>query len=142
MPITNNYHQVIVYGSLREGCHNRKHIPKAISLGKIDLPYFKMFQKHFNRRLSDKFPFIIYSKNKTDKIKGEMLLLTSDELRIVQTLENQYLTIPIMIEGYEKPFLIWTQDDQYLNQSLGIGGAMVKIPFGNWLKHAKLNGYL
>lgn len=135
----NNYHQVIVYGTLREGCYNRKaHIPKAVSLGTILLPGYKLYRKIRNKRIADLFPFAIKTGFKSHKIRVELLLLTTDELRKVQKLENQYITIPVMIEGYQNPFLMWIQDEKYL-KSLGDMACHIQ---GNWIPYSRRNGIM
>ena len=135
-----NYHRILVYGTLRKDCYNRKaHIPNAISLGTTKLSGFQMYRKIQNRRIADNFPFVVKTGFKSHKIKVEMLLLTSKELRKIMKLENQYLVIPVQIEGYKEPFLMWVQDDEYL-KSLPEGWA-VRI-LSDWIPYAKKENIL
>jgi gamma-glutamylcyclotransferase (GGCT)/AIG2-like uncharacterized protein YtfP len=140
MQTTHNLNQIIVYGSLRKGGRNwRTLIPDSILVETTYIAGYQMFRiNKGHERLSEPYPFIVETGMKSHKIKVELVLLTNDELRAVQRAESAYLTKSILIQGYEKPFLLYVQDEKHKRRYKP--EHVEKVLGNNWVPFARKRG--
>lgn len=133
--IPEKLYPIIAYGTLRKGCTYREEdLPFIISLGTQNLEGFKMYREIFNKRSAKRFPFVMRSRNKKDKIKVELLLANADQMRQIRDRERDYIPLAINLPEYERPFIMWIQDLEWAEELPGL--KYQEIP-NNWVTYAR-----